>query len=442
MNHFTPQKQADIAINHILNFLQYRIAFLRIDAPAGGGKTGIVERSAMFCKELLKEKVMIATQTNEQSFDIARRLGTNFPRFQFYLFHKNGLPIPQDIQSQHNILLIQSQNDIPDEPSIVIANAHKWSYVQEPAPHFDVQIVDEAFQMPDYRFLQIANLADRHVQIGDPGQIAPIVRCEIERWKGNLSGPHVASPIAMSNRHPKIQKIKIPVSRRLLQDTVDFVQPSFYPDLPFVSICQPNARTIQVQSVGQDAFAQLILATTNGVSISMAQLPPKITGVIDRELVKSIVTMIQRLLQSSPVIQDEFGRRPLRSNRIGVVCAHVSQVSGIQELLPPSLSDVLVETADRYQGLERDIMLVYHPLSGRENTSDFHLDAGRLCVMLTRHRLGCIIFGREGMVSHLEKNPPSGERILGIERDASFEGWNAHYKLLSMLKEQNRVIEL
>ena len=49
----------------------------------------------------------------------------------------------------------------------------------------------------------------------------------------------------------------------------------------------------------------------------------------------------------------------------------------VKAVLPGSVSsDVLVETANRYQGLERDLTLVWHPLRGRIRTGAFHFDAG------------------------------------------------------------------
>jgi hypothetical protein len=83
--------------------------------------------------------------------------------------------------------------DLMKVPCVAIANAARWSWsdatLYEP---FDLQIVDEAFQLPDYCFHQIANLGRRLVLVGDPGQIAPVVTCEIERWVSDPVGPHVA----------------------------------------------------------------------------------------------------------------------------------------------------------------------------------------------------------------------------------------------------------
>jgi hypothetical protein len=90
---------------------------------------------------------------------------------------------------------------------------------------FDMQIIDEAFQLPDYRYQLISNLAPRHALIGDPGQIDPFVNCEIERWRCDPSGPQVACPVALVKRHPTVLQLALPVSRRLNADTVSIIQP-------------------------------------------------------------------------------------------------------------------------------------------------------------------------------------------------------------------------
>jgi hypothetical protein len=102
---------------------------------------------------------------------------------------------------------------------------------------------------------------------------------------------------------------------------------------------------------------------------------------------------------------------------IGVACAHVSQVNAVRERLGPDLSGVFVETANRFHGLERPLMFVHHPLSGRADATGFHLDAGRLCVMLSSQRINCRIFPREGIGPQLRRYAPTGDRVLGIPDD-------------------------
>jgi hypothetical protein len=144
---------------------------VRLDSPPGAGKTGIVERLAVQSLGILRERCMIATITNEQAFDVARRLASGYPRLEFTLFARAGLAIPGDLLGYTNLLIARTSAELPvSGPCVAIANAARWSWsdatLYEP---FDLQIVDEAFQLPDYRFHQIARLGRRLVLVGDPG---------------------------------------------------------------------------------------------------------------------------------------------------------------------------------------------------------------------------------------------------------------------------------
>jgi hypothetical protein len=87
-------------------------------------------------------------------------------------------------------------------------------------------------------------------------------------------------------------------------------------------------------------------------------------------------------------------------------------------------------------------MLVHHPLSGRTDAAEFHLDAGRLCVMLSRHRIVCFILARQGILDTLERYAPSGDRVLGIDRDPGYEGWRSHVTIQTQLRARGSVLAI
>ncbi len=443
-NGASPEALANEAVNEVLRTQWDGDPALRLDSPPGAGKTWIVERLAVQSMEVHQERCMISTQTNEQAFDLARRLAGGFPSRTFHLFARKGLLLPEVLNGLPNLVVIRSGPALPRTgPCVIISNAAKWSWVEDPPP-FDLQIVDEAFQLPDYRFQQIAGLARRFVLVGDPGQIAPVITCEIERWKCDRAGPHVACPKALVERHPGVRRLALPVSRRLVQDTVRYVQPAFYPDLPFTALSPNGARRLRLTALvsGRTAEDAALDLAARGASVSMVELPAKITGEVDEEVADAVVRMVERLIARRASIVDDGGTRNVDPSMIGIVCAHVSQVNAIRERLPAHLSDVLVETSDRFQGLERHLMFVHHPLSGRADASAFHLEAGRLCVMMSRHRVACWLVGRAGISDRLLRYAPSGDRTLGIDEDAEFEGWRAHLSILRMLAGERRVASL
>jgi hypothetical protein len=435
--HFDPQAAADAALERVLSSQWKGLPAVVLRSPPGAGKTGVAQRVALQSATLLGQRCMVVTQTNEQAFDLTRRLAGNARSLPIHLFAKRGLALPVDVASLPNLVVVHDVANLPQQPSITIGNAAKWSWIQATEPCFDLQIIDEAFQLPDYRFQLISNLAPLHMLIGDPGQIDPFVNCEIERWRCDPAGPQVSCPTALIKRHPSVLQLDLPVSRRLNADTVRLLQPAFYPDMQFWAMSQD--RSVQFKVAGIMPFDAALDAVAAGSSIVMVELPAQITGEADGELAQELVASIERLLRRQAWMNDDGRVLEVTPEHIGVVCAHVSQVNALRERLGPEMAGVFVETANRFQGIERPFMFVHHPLSGRADATAFHLDAGRLCVMLSRHRIGCWVFGRQGISQQLVRFSPTGNRALGIDDDPEYRGWKAHLTLMAALAKAGRI---
>lgn len=113
----------------------------------------------------------------------------------------------------------------------------------------------------------------------------------------------------------------------------------------------------------------------------------------------------------------------------------------ITRRLPPSaaFTDVHVDTANRLQGLEFEVVVAWHPLAGLPDVDAFHLDPGRLCVMLTRHRHACIVVGRASDADLLDGVAPPAPAFLGYEEEPLLDGWEAHRAVFDRL-EKHRVL--
>jgi hypothetical protein len=433
-----------------------------VDSPPGAGKTGVVERLAVQGAWVNGQRVMIATQTNAQAFDLARRLAENW-RPNVCLFSRKGLALPRSLTKLPNLFPVTSIDDFPEGPCVVVANSRKWSYARLEDNAFDLLIVEEAYQLRDAEFVQIAGFAARRVLVGDPGQIDPVTSCDVSRWSAMPDGPHTSAPAALLLRRPDATlRMKLPVSRRLPADTVRVVQPAFYPDLPFQATSEPGDRQLlpgPAPDAAEPMLDEMIDRAAAGETLVLGELPDKVTGEFDSELAERIVATIGRLLTRATRIRDHEWKpetereMALTPGEIGVTCGHRSQVNAIQERLgalqavlgdpatgAPDLSQVLVETSDRFQGLERQVMLVHHPLAGRLSATDFHLDAGRLCVMLSRHRVACFIFGRAGMLERLESQQAPAQRVLGPIPDSLWSGNARHRALLDLMDRENRIV--
>jgi hypothetical protein len=79
---------------------------------------------------------------------------------------------------------------------------------------------------------------------------------------------------------------------------------------------------------------------------------------------------------------------------------------------------VLIGTANQAQGLEREAVVVIHPLAGYREAPAFATDFGRLCVTLSRHRAHATIVvdvDTDAVLHHAQAETPH-DSALTIHR--------------------------
>jgi hypothetical protein len=86
------------------------------------------------------------------------------------------------------------------------------------------------------------------------------------------------------------------------------------------------------------------------------------------------------------------------------------------------------------QGREFDAVIVLHPLSGRRDATAFHLEAGRLCVLIARHRHACIVIARAGIPELLEAHPSTEPVHLNVPVKFP-DGWAANQAVMEHLQQ-------
>ena len=440
----TASRQADDAIRAVLRAQYGCPPALIVPSPPGAGKTDLVERIAAQEAGLCGRRCVVVTQTNQQAFDLIARLRSNYPAVLVVLYRKARLALPDHLIRGPRFRVVDDATQIPSAPCIVVSNASKLSQSVVPLGAFDLMVVDEAWQLPNYVFLTISGLACRIVLVGDPGQIAPVIRADVARWTGNMAGPHVPAPQALLVTHPDVPVIRLPVSRRLVDDTARMIQRTFYQHLPFTALFRTSDRQLEFRTLAAaDPTDAVLGAVADGKSLVRAELRPCSPALTDAGVAATIAHLVHRTLERGAYIVTRQHADRVEPTRIGVVCAHRAQVRAVRSRLAPQIArHVLVETANRFQGLERDLMIAWHPLSGRVAVRDFHVDAGRFCVMLSRHRAACIVVSREGLDGVLERYTPTEPPPLGMSGDPEFDGWSAHRAMLEEFGTSGRTIHL
>ena len=405
-----------------------------VDSPPGAGKSTLVVRVAADLAGV-GERVMVIAQTNEQVDDLTDRLASAQPGLAIGRLAATGYTPPGRVARHPQVMFATQAADLIGCP-VILSTAHKWATVSTDAT-WPWAIVDEAYQMRSDLLLRVAGLFDRALFVGDPGQLDPFSAVQTDRWTG-LTWDPMQSAVAVLLRHnPDIPVHMLPVSWRLPKTAATVVAGAFYPFTGFRSASGAEQRRVEFSTrpFGKNAL-DLAVETAAASGWALYELPARHTMRTDAEAAGACAALAARIVQRGAVSYSEraAGGAPVTADRVAVGTAHRDQAQAIRAILQVGgLPGITVDTANRLQGREFDIVIVLHPLSGRRDATAFHLEAGRLCVLTTRHRHACVVVARAGIPELLDAHPST--EPVHLNAPVNFpDGWEANQSLLAHLQ--------
>jgi AAA domain-containing protein len=422
-----------------------------VDSPPGAGKSTLVVSLARRLAET-GQPVMIVAQTNEQVDDLVDRLATAAASaaadgdaadgavgLSIGRLSASGY-VPTARVTRHPTVTVAGKYADLHDPAVTIATAAKWARTDAgPEDGWRWAILDEAYQMRSDGLLAIA---PRFAQgtalfVGDPGQLDPFAAIDGDRWAGSAWDPTDSAVAVVRAHNPGLPVHRLPYSWRLPASAAPLVSAAFYPFTPFSAGSGEHDRSLKLPGGRTDRVDRALdLAAETGWALH--SLPARHTVRTDAEALEACAALAARLLSRGAVAFDSAAYpdgRPVTADRIAVGAAHRDQVAGIRLALDrfgASTRAVTVDTANRLQGREYDVTIVLHPLSGRRDAGAFHLETGRLCVLLSRHRHACIVVARAGIAELLDAHPHSQPVHLGVPVKFP-DGWEAHQSVLAHL---------
>jgi hypothetical protein len=306
---------------------------------------------------------------------------------------------------------------------------------------FDALIMDESFQANAGRYFGIADIAPKHLLVGDRGQIHPFTTVEAGmQWRGLPEDPLQTAVDVLHANHPTTPAHRFPITRRL-DGRGTVIAKFFYPaDHAFGAAVADGVREMKLgRAIARDPRGR---ALDEGLSLAAKtgwaylELPARQTLVCDPETAQLIFDLVARLRARAPRLTCE--RHPegtdLVAARIAIGVSHNDQKAMIRTLLDSAgLGGVVVDTANKLQGLEFDFSICWHPMAGLDEADEFHLESGRMCVMCTRHRHACVVIGRAGDRELVAGLPPATPAWPGVEFDHILRGWEIHQSVFSAL---------
>lgn len=392
-----------------------------VKAPPGSGKSyNLLKALTGALDDGLR--IAIAAQTNNQVNDLCIRFCQEFPKHEIIRFSGESYEPPNKIPT--NVSIVVKKDQLPSGPSIIIGTVAKLGLV-EIVDEYDVLFIDEAWQMTWADFLTLRDVSDRYVMIGDPGQIPPTVTIAVDRWEISPVAPHLPAPeVVLEN--PDLRAVttllELDTCRRLPDDAVELVR--FFYDFPFTAFAKKGERFLRAtkKKLTNSRIDTAILNLTNSSTVIYTH-PTGDDGApieTDTELAQIAADFVTRLLalqcEISTNASETKSPRSLTAADIGIVSTHNQMNAAILACLPTKLvakSAIQVTTPERWQGLERAVMIAVHPLSGVQIPSAFDLETGRLCVMASRHQSACIFITRDHVGDTLNSHLPAADQALG-----------------------------
>lgn len=402
-----------------------------VDSPPGAGKSTLVLRAATGLADA-KEPVMVVAQTNEQVDDLVDRLATDRPDLRIGRLSA-GDYVPADRVARHEGVTVAAKAIDLTDHAVVLGTAHKWATVGADAAR-PWAIVDEAYQMRSDLLLRIARLFTAALFVGDPGQLDPFSTVETGRWLGLSWDPMQSAVATLLRNNPDIPVRMLPVSWRLPASAAPVVSEAFYPFTGFRAATTAEDRTLEwnTRAFGANALDDVLETAATG-GWALCELPAMHTLRADGEMAGTCAALANRLLQRGAVTRSERGEAPVTASRIAIGTAHRDQAQAVRGTLADlGVAGVTVDTANKLQGREFDVVVVWHPLSGRRDATAFHLESGRMCVLTSRHRHACVVVARAGIPELLDAYPSAEPMPLNVPVKFP-DGWEANQSLMTHL---------
>lgn len=418
-----------------------------IEAPPGAGKSTLtVSVSNALTTHDTKLRLPVVTQTNEQADDLVLSLRKKHPGILVARLHGASGPSSAMVAevAVRPGLTLSSDHDAPavQRARVIVTTARKWEFVRSGQQQngnirkYPLALIDEAYQMRSDALLGIAGLFDRLMCVGDPGQLDPFTTIDDSLWKGLKYSPSRTAMGTLRAYHPAITPHQLPTSWRLPPSAAGIVSTAFYPFSSFGAGTYAGQRSLALgPGIGGTDDDALDRAAVDGWAY--VEMSEKLTVRTDTEIASRLAGLIQRLVERGAVVVDELepSGRWLDLDDVAVVAAHNDQVHAVRYALSQRGVDpdsLVVSTANKVQGREYEVVLVWHPLAGRRDATAFHLEAGRMCVMLSRHRQACVVVGRAG-ANRLLAEFPDADPIFLDEPEKFPDGWEANSLVLDHL---------
>lgn len=275
--------------------------------------------------------------------------------------------------------------------ALVAATSHSWA-MSKYAPKVDLLIIDEAAQMPSFIYPLIRRLAVRVILLGDHKQLAPVLQGNHK----DIISDAFSLELQASGTPPMLN-----IQYRMNNEVQDWSSVRYYEGA--LKAHESNANRDVIRSHSEHFGLRSVQID---IHESRSQDHAN-TG--EAERVASLVV-------------DLFKKTNLGTQDIGIITPHRMQAGAVCQKLQSALgpvksSEILVDTVERFQGQEKEVILLSF---GAENDGDIYESKGgflanprRLNVAVTRAKSRFYCFAPRRLQKNASRNKaPSGRELI------------------------------
>ena len=427
----------------------YQEPLSMIWGPPGTGKTYIIAEILLgyYIYSQISEKpvrILITAFTHHAINNVLMKLvelskALGFSEEDFGIFKAHGThinPADKDLPDRVSRLF---EEDIPDriqsETPCLIIGSTVWSVYKAMKknggvnqPLFDVILIDEASQMklPD---ALIAFSASKHntniILAGDDKQLPPIIMGKYpDEQEYMLSSVFAFMRSRMEERTKEDPKFEEQVLFQL-EENFRMNEPltayprdvlyrgRFFSKLPGIRI----STTLPLKQEEQD-FVEFLLHPERPVLLCWYEAPRSFTArnPIEAQLIGDLTVRLSQVLKD-PKTGEVYTSTEFAAQGVAALSPHRAQNSTIRNVLRNCGFDTddrplpLVDTVDKLQGQERDVVLVSYGVADGEYAeaeAEFLLSSNRFNVAATRARHKLIVFASSTVLDVV----PNDQKIL------------------------------
>ena len=157
---------------------------------AGAGKSWLVTAAATQASGGRGSAIAIATPTNDQAYGLVASIANRYPDHDVAFAPAQGRALTAATTALPNVYQLDAAT--AGQYPIVVGTLDKLgdAAARGDLPRFRHLCIDEAFQTDAAKYYKVADIADRHLRVGDPGQLDPFTTMDDPgRWRGLSKTP-------------------------------------------------------------------------------------------------------------------------------------------------------------------------------------------------------------------------------------------------------------